>query len=336
LDQIVFTVPNNVPVGCAVPLVIQIQINVSNSTAIPVANGSRTCTPADPTVAAANIQQWASLPSPTLGIAQVDVSSSPTQIHVERARFTFVRASIPPAVQPFLVSYLDPPPPGTCTVGPFHDIFAAGTHSPIDKFIGKLGTVPIDAGSSFKFTGPKGASTTVTSSGDWVVFNDPTEELIRYKYAGSYIFAGGPGNDVGAFTTQLTVSLVPTFTSPPPGSDDSVVVTRRLGMNVAWNPSGATGPMPLILSAAVGTPTDQTNLIYTAANCTVLASAGAFTIPASALLALPSTGGFLTFGPGDLRPLASGVFSASGLNLGIAQVTYPLLSVQNPTSFHLQ
>lgn len=334
LDQIVFTLPNNVPAGCAVPLVVQTATIVSNSTVIPVANGSRTCTPADPTVAAANIQQWASLPSPTLGIAQVDTSET----HGERARFTFVRASIPPAVQPFLVSYLDPPPPGTCTVSPYHDIFTAGTNFPIDMFLSKLSPVPIDAGSHFTFTGPKGATAAVTSSGDWVVFNDPTQELIGSKYAGSYIFAGGPGNDVGAFTTQLTVPLVPTFTSPPPGADNGVVVTRRMGMNVAWNPGGATGPIPLILSAAIGTPTDPGNLIYTAANCTVLASAGSFTIPPYALLALPSVGGggLLIFGPGDLRPLASGVFSASGLNLGIAQVTYMLVSEQNPQGINLQ
>ena len=78
-------------------------------------------------------------------------------------------------------------------------------------------------------------------------------------------------------------------------------------MNVAWNPGGATGPIPLILSTAIGTPTDPTNLVYTAVNFTVLASAGAFTIPPYALLALPSVGGggLLIFGPGDLRPLAS-------------------------------
>jgi uncharacterized protein (TIGR03437 family) len=334
LDQIVFTVPNNVPAGCAVPLVVLIGTNVSNSTVIPVANASRTCTPADPTVAAANIQQWASLPSPTLGIAQADTSET----HGERARFTFVRASIPPAVQPFLVSYLDPPPPGTCTVSPYHDIFTAGTNFPIDMFLSKLITVPIDAGSHFTFTGPKGATAAVTSSGDWVVFNDPTQELIGSKYAGSYIFAGGPGNDVGAFTTQLTVPTAPTFTSPPPGGDSGVAVVRRMGMNVAWNPGGATGPIPLILSTAIGTPADPTNLVYTAVNCTVLASAGAFTIPAYALLALPSVGGggLLIFGPGDLRPLASGVFSANGLDLGIAQVTYMLVSNQNPSGFSLQ
>ncbi len=332
LDQIVFKVPDSVPTGCAVPLVVQIATIVSNSTVIPVANGSRTCTPADPTVAAANIQQWASLPSPTLGIAQADTSET----HTERARFIFVQASIKPAVQPFLVSYLDPPPPGTCTVSPYHDIFTAGTNSPIDVFLSKLSTVPIDAGSHFTFTGPKGATATVTSSGDWVVFNDPTQELIGSKYAGSYIFGGGPGNDVGAFTTQLTVPLVPTFTSPPPGVDNGVSAIRRLGMNVAWNPGGATGPIPLILST--GIPSPQGVVSYAAVNCTVLASAGTFTIPAYALLALPSVGGggLLIFGPGDLRPLASGVFSASGLNLGIAQVTYMLVSDQNPQGFNLQ
>ena len=332
LDQVVFTVPSGVPSGCAVPLVVQVATNVSNSTSIPVANGSRTCTPADPTVAAANIQQWASLPSPTLGIAQADTSET----HTERARFTFVQASIKPAVQPFLVSYLDPPPPGTCTVSPYHDIFTTGTNFPIDVFLSKLSTVPIDAGSHFTFTGPKGATATVTSSGDWVVFNDPTQELIGSKYAGSYIFAGGLGNDVGAFTTQLTVPLVPTFTSPPPGVDNGVSAIRRLGMNVAWNPGGATGPIPLILST--GIPSPQGVVSYAAVNCTVLASAGTFTIPAYALLALPSVGGggLLIFGPGDLRPLASGVFSASGLNLGIAQVTYMLVSDQNPQGFNLQ
>ncbi len=136
LDQIAFKVPDNVPTGCAVPLVVQIATNVSNSAVIPVANGSRTCTPADPTVAAANIPQWASLASPTLGIAQVDQHPNQDRGFTELAKFTFVRASIPPALQPFLVSYLDQPPPGTCTVVPYHDLFAAGTGFPIETFLG--------------------------------------------------------------------------------------------------------------------------------------------------------------------------------------------------------
>ena len=49
-DQIVFTVPNNVPTGCAVPLVVQIGSaanTVSNSTVLPVATSSRNCTPSN-------------------------------------------------------------------------------------------------------------------------------------------------------------------------------------------------------------------------------------------------------------------------------------------------
>ena len=102
-------------------------------------------------------------------------------------------------------------------------------------------------------------------------------------------------------------------------------------MTVAWNPAGATGSVPLVLQAFTNAGD------ITAAACTVLASAGTFTIPAYALLALPSTDGtFLTFRPGDLQPAASALFSASGLNLGIAQVTYMGVSSSSPQNFHLQ
>ncbi len=329
LDQIVFTVPKNVPPGCAVPLVVQIATNVSNSAVVPVASGSRTCTPADSVVAAANIQQWASLASPTLGIAQVDQYPNQDRGFTERAKFTFVRASIPPALQPFLVSYLDQPPAGTCTVVPYHDIFAAGTSYPIETFLGKLNPVAIDAGSRFTFTGPKNTTATVSAnSGDWVVIS-PSGTFIGSTPAGGYTFTGGPGNDVGAFTAPLTVSSAPSFTSPS-GASNGLVVIRRQGMPVAWNPGGATGLVPLVLSVS----TEKGD--FTAAVCTVLASAGTFTIPAYALLALPSSGGFLTFRTGDVRPAASALFSASGLNLGIAQVTLISISQDSPRGFSLQ
>src|SRR6516164_4749782 len=58
-DQIVFTVPNNVPTGCAVPLVIQIGTTagtISNSTVMPVATGSRNCT-LNAALASVNVEQ---------------------------------------------------------------------------------------------------------------------------------------------------------------------------------------------------------------------------------------------------------------------------------------
>jgi hypothetical protein len=319
LDQVVFTVPSNVPAGCAVPLVVQIATTVTNSTVIPVANGNRTCTPADPIVAAANIPQWASLASPTLGIAQIDQYPNQDRGGTERAKFTFVRASIPAALQPFLLSYLDQPPAGTCSVVPFHDPTAAGAEFPILTFLSKLGTVPLDAGSSFTITAPRATTTVTGNSADWVVIS-PIGAFIGSFPNGAYTFKGGPGNDVGAFTAQLTVSPAPTFTSP--ASSNGLVVTRRLGMAVAWNPGGATGPIPLALMNHVGAGSGRT------ANCTVLASDGSFTIPPYALLALPPTNGtILTFRPGDVRPAASALFSASGLNLGIVQATFLIIDL---------
>ena len=95
-------------------------------------------------------------------------------------------------------------------------------------------------------------------------------------------------------------------------------------MPVAWSPGGATGTIPLVLSA-------HTPKVGAAVACSVLASDGTFTIPPYALLALPSTGGgaFLSFGPGDLLPIGSAGFTASGLNLGIAQV-----AIQNAPAFN--
>ena len=60
LDQVVFTVPNNVPTGCAVPLVVQVGTTtntVSNTAVLPVANGRRDCTPSNSAFTSVNIEQ---------------------------------------------------------------------------------------------------------------------------------------------------------------------------------------------------------------------------------------------------------------------------------------
>src|SRR5579864_4685619 len=72
LDQVVFTVPNAAPTGCAVPLVVQINNQVSNTTVLPVANGSRTCT---------------SLSIPGLDVSQIPTASSFTLGDAELRHF---------------------------------------------------------------------------------------------------------------------------------------------------------------------------------------------------------------------------------------------------------
>jgi uncharacterized protein (TIGR03437 family) len=317
LDQIVFTVPNNVPAGCAVPLVVQVVTTISNSTVMPVANGSRTCTPADPTVAAANLDQLGASGSFTFGLINLNRLLNDAGNNItEWMEFRFWKASgIPPGLQLFLASYLDQPPPGTCTV--------MGTRSSADLLFDRLQLTPLDAGTRFSIVGPRGSDTITTSGGR------TTSVVLDGKGGvaapGDYTLTGGPGTDVGAFTARLTIPPAPTFTSP--ASSNGLVVTRRLGMTVAWNP-GAAGPVPLALSAR----TDRGD--NTTAICNVLASSGSFTIPPYALLALPATDGTrLSFRPGDPRPVASALFSASGLNLGIMQSKIIDLTI---SGFHLQ
>ena len=159
LDQIVFTVPNNVPAGCAVPLVVQIATTISNSAVMPVANGSRTCTPADPTVAAANLEPLRASGSFTFGLINLNrlLNDAGNGI-TEWMEFKFSKASgIPPGLQPFLASYLDQPPPGTCTV--------MGTRSSADLLFDRLQLTPLDAGTRFSIVGPRGSDTITTSGG---------------------------------------------------------------------------------------------------------------------------------------------------------------------------
>jgi hypothetical protein len=75
LDQIVFTVPTSVPTGCAVPLVVQIGTTtntVSNTVVLPVANGSRDCTPSNGAFTSVNIEQGVMAGPVTFGSLELD------------------------------------------------------------------------------------------------------------------------------------------------------------------------------------------------------------------------------------------------------------------------
>ena len=313
-DQIVFTVPNNVPTGCAVPLVIQLVNSISNSTVIPVANGSRSCTPTNPMVADERVQKLGTLGSFTVGVVELDhlLDAAQTAL-VDTGVFTFVKASgIPVGLQPFFASYFDVPATGTCTV--------LGTRSPVDLLFNNFTLAPIDAGSNFTVTGPRGTATVTASPGVRV----PVGTGGFVGSGGDFTITGGPGTDVGAFTARLTIPIAPRLTSP--SSANGLTVTRSQGMTVSWaaaNGSPAlTGSLPIVLSTAISfSDGNSTGGFLATAVCTADAAAGTFTIPPYALMGLPGTGGgaYLGFRPRDLLPSAMALFSANGLDVGIVQ-----------------
>ncbi len=291
-DQIVFTVPDNVPTGCAVPLLVQIGNEISNNTVMPVANGSRSCplTSALSSLSSEQIEQLVTAGPVTVGSITLDHFSDGGGKFEDDARAQFFKAlTYTPGTQPFFVSYVDDQPPGTCLV--YNNLnestnvpFASGTN--------------LDAGSNITLMGPNGSLSVpenqkLNSIGTAGTFLVP----------GAYTAAGTGGADVGSFKAPFTIPAVPTLVSPM----NNATVTRSNGMTVTW--TGGSGNVVIELYS----PSDNTDTNGTAAVCTAPASAGTFTIPPYVLLAFPAStsAGFI------LSTETKASFTATGLNLGI-------------------
>lgn len=305
VDQVAFTVPASVPAGCAVPLVVQINNQVSNSTALPVGSGSRTCP--NLSIPGLDISQLSRLSSITLGDVELDhLLNDNGSGYVDRAGGFFATVSgLPALTQAYLPSYLDNAPIGTCTV--------IGAKAPSDVFFNNLvnnGNVAlVDAGSSFTIAGSKGSMTIQPTAGNPVVLSTSGAFLAP----GAYTLSGNGGKDVGAFTAQITIPVTPVLTSPT--GPNGLTITRAKGTTVSWNPNGSTGHVEVVISAFVDQNTGAQAI------CTAPASAGTLTVPPYVLLAPPATNGAnFNFQPGDQGGAAfDGTFTAPGITIGIAQ-----------------
>lgn len=303
LDQVAFVVPAAVPTGCAVPLVVQIGTTtntISNTTALPVANGGRTCTSGTPGVTATQLASLGS--SFNVGVIELDhLLNDSGSGYNDQARFNFIRASgIPSGFQPFLATFLDNQPAGTCTV--------FGSQTPTDAFFSSLTLAPLDDGSAFTITGPKGTMMVMANTGD----HPELSSAGTFLTAGDYSITGGPGKDAGSFTAHLTIPASPTLTSPV--SANNLNIPRAQGMTVTWNSNGSSGHVELVVASSGG-PNANAQAV-----CTAPAGAGTFTIPPYVLLALPAGNATnFYFRLGDMEPASAAAFSATGLDAGIVQ-----------------
>jgi uncharacterized protein (TIGR03437 family) len=299
-DQIVFTVPANVATGCAVPLVLQIGDEISNSTVMAVAPaGSRRCTPSNPALASAGLEQ-AVMAGP-ITYAQVLLSKNAANVGgllEDGADFDFVKAlTYNPGTQPFFNSYLDDPPLGTCVV---YGNLNPHSDSPVAT------SANADAGTSFSVQSLSGNGT-ISVMGKPGEFTALLSGIGTFLAPGSYTVTGGGGTDIGGFSVSVAIPTPPLLTSPV--SAGNLTVTRSDGMTFTWNSAGAGGNVQIQVQSA----TDSTFTTGATAQCTVAASAGAFTIPSEAMLALPAGAStFLIF-----LPKGTNIgFSAPGLNFG--------------------
>ena len=304
-DQIVFVVPSNVPTGCSVPLAVQIGNQISNYTVLAVASsGSHTCTATNPIYSSDTVQQLTTSNQPfTYG--QVDVSRQPnynTQGQLtgnnDTGKAQFISFTVPAADQPFIVSYLDPVPPGTCAV--YNSLNPSGGGAYLNSI------KALNAGVSIKVVGPSG-SQTIPSNGGRVTLAAGT-----FLSPGSYTASGTGGADVSAFSAPFTIPTPPTLTSPASGS--SISLSRSSGLTLTWSGGGSNSYIEIDGESA----TDNTNSNGASFSCFVLANAGTFTIPPSVLLALPPGPGGLDFKP-SIFPAA---FPATGLSIASVSSSY--------------
>jgi uncharacterized protein (TIGR03437 family) len=294
-DQIVFTVPNNVPTGCAVPLVVQIGSAISNGTVMPVANGSRNCTPTNPALASVNVEQAVMAGPVTYGFIGLGKEGKEGGGYQDRARFEFAKIlAYGPGSQPFFVSWIDDPPPGTCLVG---NSLNGSSDPPI------TGIADANAGSSFAVRGPNGSMPVTGKPGD---FSATLSAAGTFLVPGAaYTVTGAGGADVGPFSATITFPAMPALVSPV----NNTTVTRSDGMTATWTGGDPNGTVNIQVSSAL----DNTFTNGRRAACRAPAGAGTFTIPPYVLQALPAG----AFGGFTINPETAAVpFTATGLSIG--------------------
>ena len=302
-DEIVFTVPPSTPAGCSVPLSIQTGNQISNNVVIPVAHGTRTCTPTEPALAGNVFKQLttstgSAVGSLTLRRRPVACNSPPCQTpSVDEALGTFASLAVSAAFQPFIISYLDTEPLGTCLVSN-----KANPATPYNIASG------LDAG-AITLQGPSGNSVLTEVQGSPTQYG-ATLGPGNYLVPGNYTLSGAGGKDVGSFSAPITIPAMPVWSNPISGSID-----RSTPLSINWT-SGGGNTYIQIQGASY---TDSTGTTGAQFSCLAQANATSFSVPSSVLEQLPAGNyGNVIFAPGTLPSS----FSASGLVYGILQNYY--------------
>ena len=303
-DQVVITVPANVPTGCNVPLTLQVNNFVSNSVAVAIAPaGSRTCPSTDPAFTTDAVNAFATTAGPfTFGQVELKRSDNPGGF-VDKAGAEFFRFSVPAALQPFMMSYIDVPPPGSCQV-------YNNPNGSLDPPLNILAA--LDAGPQITVQGTNGSKAFPASNGS---YGGTLSNSGNYFAPGTITVSAPGGADVKAFSVPVTVPTMPTQTSPTPDSPNPFTVTRSNGLTVTWSGGAANSYIKL----DGFNQTDNTGTVGGSFTCIVPANLGTFTIPPYVLMALPASGPF-SFGGLDFRPAILPA-TIPGSNLNVSQVT---------------
>jgi len=310
LDQVVFTVPSNVPLGCYVPVAVRTGgITVSNTVTMAIAGSGSTC--ADP----ANVIEAPMIAGKAVGMVlpyrvdqDVDVIvPTPSDVTGDFLETILLQPSTSPY---FFFPLAAQPPQGACTVYYVNGNLFHGTHLPGLVNGGQFldGGVPSASGTAAVTSVSSSFYDILLGSNDTTIVTSP----LVFSPPNPVTVSMPGGQDVRSFSISIPTTGSVTWTNR-----DSLASTldHTQPLTVTWSSTGATNGTVLIGGGNFDTPHNASSMFLCAANV----SAGSFTVPVWALANVPATPIAETQPYGNVFIEALGApvsFSAPGLDAG--------------------
>jgi uncharacterized protein (TIGR03437 family) len=319
LDQIVFTVPSNAPLGCWVPVQIRTSgTTVSNTTTIAIsADGS----PCSDSFNALSAPFLAGQKIGLIGLLRTDITEDvglqrPGQVTTDAAMMSFQQEN-PVPVAPFN-AILSLPPPGTCTsYTGAGDLLngdqVPGADDPGAKFLNAGTSLTVTSGANTR-TVARPASNARNYQPLGYTFTGSRRGASLFLNPGNFNVSGAGGTDVGAFQATVTIPNPAGLTWTNRAT--TVTINRSQGFTVNW--SGAAADQPVIIfGGGVDMPTNSSAVFA----CVAPAGSSSFTVPGLALANVPATRTNLVQSKdavyvGALPTANPAAFSASGIDTG--------------------
>jgi len=309
-DQINFTLPANVPLGCFTPISVKVGTAVSNVLTIATAaNGANACThPSLTETQLSKVSQGGTLTLGTLTLTKQTISVAipgfgTTDVATEAAIGNFASYGIGN-----LNSFGSTQ--GASGIGQCIVSRKLGTQDQV--LAASLPPTLLDAGAQLTLNGPNASNTAVPRIAD-KSYNKalttpglgglpsgipglpgaggPTAVIA----AGSYTMSGTGGADIGAFTARLTMPSPLTWTNKATISD----ITRSGSVTPTWTGGGNNIVAVYGISGARAGGTTTAPIYDTGFFvCLTNAGAGSYTVPSSILTQIPASTGSLLDGGG--------------------------------------
>jgi hypothetical protein len=296
LDEIVFTMPTNVPTGCYVPVTTRVAGQfVSNTVTVAIGTSGAACS--DPISGA--YTKGGKFGTIALMRRMVNVPSvAPPNSVADLAMAGFSQASGSPFSFNSVASL---PPPGTCTVYQGRGNFA-GTDEPFSTSGTPLmaGTLTVNGNITLlSAVDELGADEYIAALGSTNVFPAGQNMPAAFLSPGAYTVAGTAGSNVGAFSVSVTV---PNSNITWTNQSQITTVDRTQPLTFTW--SGTS-----YLVALEGVNYDVPTNSSTAFRCIAPSGATSFTVPPQILA---------NFSPTQANPYSSRSF------VSIASATAPV------------